>query len=164
MDRLRALFAGLGFDDVATFIASGNVIFSASSGDADTLEADIEEHLAGELGYEVPTFVRSPAELEAVATFTPPGSGQADDSGTSLYVMFLRTPVDDTLASTFAGLESETDRFHVSGREVYWHIQGKVSESPLFGGALEKATRGVETTMRNMTTVRKLVAKVGDAS
>jgi uncharacterized protein (DUF1697 family) len=51
------------------------------------------------------------------------------------------------------------DRFEFSGREVYWLIHGKLSESPLFGMGLAKMMGGASTTMRNMTTVRKLVAK-----
>ncbi len=45
------------------------------------------------------------------------------------------------------------------GGEAYWLIRGKLSESPLFGMDLTKVTGGAPTTMRNMTTVRRLVAK-----
>ena len=53
------------------------------------------------------------------------------------------------------------DHFSFSGREIYWHIQVKVTDSPLFGAGLQNATGDVPTTMRNMTTVRGLVAKLG---
>jgi len=160
MDRLRGLFEALGFDDVATFIASGNVIFSAESHDTEALQCEIEGHLARELGYEVATFIRSPAELEAVAAFQPPTPDARDGSTPSLYVIFLEAPAGEDLRSTFAGLRTEMDDFHFSGREVYWLIQGKVSESPLFGMRIEKATRAVPNTMRNMNTVRRLVQKL----
>jgi uncharacterized protein (DUF1697 family) len=167
MDRLRELFEELGFGDVTTFIASGNVIFSASPRDVAALERDIERHLAQSLGYEVPTFIRSPAELEATAAFEPSEAvatsepGQGGESASSLYVVFLPAPADDDLRSRFVALESDMDRFSFSGREIYWHIQGKLTDSPLFGAGLQKATGDVPTTMRNMTTVRKLVAKLG---
>ena len=67
MDRLRGLFEARGFEDVATFIASGNVIFSSDSVDAASLGRDIEEHLENELGYEVATFIRTPAEMTATS-------------------------------------------------------------------------------------------------
>ena len=160
MDRLRGLFEALGFDDVTTFIASGNVIFSAESPDAEALQGEIEGHLARELGYEVATFIRSPAELEAVAAFQPPVSEAGDGSASSLYVVFLAAPAGEDLRSTFAGLRTEMDDFYFSGREVYWLIQGKISESPLFGTGIEKATRGLPNTTRNMNTVQKLVRKL----
>jgi uncharacterized protein (DUF1697 family) len=59
MDRLRAIFAELGLKDVSTFIASGNVLFTTESGDADGLRERIESQLASQLGYEVPNSRRS---------------------------------------------------------------------------------------------------------
>ncbi len=160
MDRLRELFEALGFDDVATYIASGNVIFSAESHDTEALQGEIEGHLARELGYEVATFIRSPAELEAVAAFEPPHPDAGHGTAPSLYVIFLAEPAGENLRSTLAGLRTEMDDFHFAGREIYWLIQGKLSESPLFGTGIEKATRDLLTTTRNMNTVRKLVGKL----
>ncbi len=170
MDRLRECFEELGFENVTTFIASGNVIFSASARDVVALERKIERHLARSLGYDVATFIRSPAELKAtaafepsepVAPFEPSGPGQGAESASSLYVVFLAAPADDDLRSRFVASESEMDHFSFSGREIYWHIQGKLTDSPLFGAGLQKVTGDVPTTMRNMTTVRRLVAKLG---
>jgi uncharacterized protein (DUF1697 family) len=161
MDRLRECFEALGFENVTTFIASGNVIFSASARDVGALERKIERHLARSLGYDVATFIRSPAELEAIAAFETSGTGQGGGLGSSLYVVFLPAPADDDVRSRFVDLESEMDHFSFSGREIYWQIQGKLTDSPLFGAGLQKATGDVPTTARNMTTVRRLVAKLG---
>lgn len=161
MDRLRGLFKEMDFANVSTFIASGNVIFSSSSGDISSLTARIEQCLAERLGYYVATFIRSPAELEAIAAFEPADAGGNEPPASSLYVILLRAPADDDLRSSLSSLGSEMDEFRFSGREVYWLIQGKLSESPLFGSGLEKATRGVPTTTRNITTIRRLVAKLG---
>lgn len=163
MDRLRQLFEEAGLKNVSTFIASGNVVFSSRSTSADTLTGKIEQHLARTLGYDVPTFIRTLPELEAVTTFIPTEVSSAQPSASSTYVIFLRSPASDDLRETFSGLQSEMDAFHVSGREIYWRIQGKLTESPLFGSRLEKATRGVPKTTRNMTTLRRLVAKLADA-
>lgn len=160
MDRLRRLIEELDYEDVATFIASGNVIFSASSADVEELEDEIERHLARRLGYEVPTFIRSPAELEAIAAFDPPGTDESEPSDRSVYVIFLPAPADDDLRSKFDSLRSETDDFRFSGREIYWLIRGKLSESPAFGAPIQEATADVPTTRRKITTVRRLVAKL----
>ena len=133
MDRLRELFEELGLTNVSTFIASGNVIFSTDSGDAEALTGKIEGHLAQRLGYEVATFLRSPADLDAIAGQAEASDGERGSADSSVYVIFLRGPVGEALRSTLASLASETDAFRFSGTEVYWLIQGKVSESPLFG-------------------------------
>lgn len=160
MDRLRALFEELGLQDVSTFIASGNVIFSTDSADTDSLTERIERHLAQELGYEVPTFLRLPGELAEIAAFEPPAAERGAHPEPSLYVDFLSAPPSKQLRDTLTSLCSETDNFFFSKREVYWLIQGKLSESPLFAKEFEKATRGVPATMRNVTTLRRLVAKL----
>jgi len=159
MPRLREVFEELEFEDVSTFIASGNVVFSSGSGDVEELRKKIEAQLADRLGYEVPTFIRSPAELDAVVAHTQTQASK-DDSGTSTYVIFLQKPASVDLRSKFRDLKNEMDDFDVTGREVYWHIQGKLTDSPLFDRGFEKSTRGVPNTMRNMTTVRRLAAKL----
>ena len=59
MDHLRTLFAQMGFADVATFIASGNVIFDSPETDTVVLERTIEDGLQDMLGYRVDTFIRT---------------------------------------------------------------------------------------------------------
>ena len=63
MDRLRELFKTMGFSNVETFIASGNIIFESTSKDATRLEKMIEKKLKDALGFEVATFIRSDSEL-----------------------------------------------------------------------------------------------------
>ena len=156
MDRLKGLFADLGLNEVSTFIASGNVIFSTDSGAVDELRGLIESRLADELGYAVPTFIRSSTELAAIATLGNPDEGS---SASSHYVIFLDVPLPEAVRSRLSELASAIDRFHFAETEVHWHIQGKLSESPLFGPGLDRATEGVRTTMRNMNTLRRIVAK-----
>jgi uncharacterized protein (DUF1697 family) len=160
MAHLRRLFEELGFDEVASVIASGNVIFSADSCDVEAIRAKIERHLARELGYDVATFIRSAAELEAIAAFAHSSGAPERAPASAWYVVFLPAPADEGLRARFADLRSEIDDFVFSGREMYWLIQGKLTNSPLFGAGLDKVTRGVPTTTRNMTTVRRLVEKL----
>ena len=162
MDRLRELFEDLGLKDVSTFIASGNVIFSTRSTNVASLTRRIEKHLASSLGYDVPTFLRTVPELEAVTSFGTNLRSAADASPESIYVIFLREAPSREMREVLAGLESEMDEFRFSGREIYWLIQGKLSESPLFGQGLEKALRGERNTARNITTLRRLVAKIAE--
>ncbi len=159
MDRLKELFEELGLKGVSTFIASGNVVFSAGSGSVETLSEEIQRHLSQRLGYAVPTFLRSPAELAEIIAFQPPEVGEGGLSPSSDYVIFLRSPASPELRSLFDGLRSETDAFRFSGSEIHWRVQGKLSESPLFEKELEKALRGLLTTMRNMNTLRRISAK-----
>src|SRR5262252_1044996 len=71
MAKLRKEFEALGLQDVETFIASGNVIFTSRSTDLAALEKKIESRLRTSLGYEVATFVRTAEEVAALAEYKP---------------------------------------------------------------------------------------------
>ena len=152
MDRLRAEFGALGFGDVRTVIASGNVLFSASVDDADALERRIEQRLQQALGYPVVTFLRSPSQLAALVANEP----YADRPATaSLYVGFLKSAPPDERRERAVALRSEIDEVSVSDREVFWMCRTRSSDSTVSGARLEKAV-DAPATFRNVTTVRKL--------
>lgn len=164
MDRLRGLFSAMGFEEVSTFIASGNVHFTAAAADEGRTRRTIEKGLAEALGYDVETFLRTPVRLAEIAEHgAAAGSGGPewrDSEGTAHYVLFLHGPAPEDLRSALGELESDRDRFTFDGHEAHWWIRGKMSESPLFGGALDRVLKAFPNTMRSMNTVRRIVAKV----
>jgi uncharacterized protein (DUF1697 family) len=159
MDRLRALFEGLGLTGVSTFIASGNVVFDAAEEAADALERRIEAHLERSLGYPVATFVRSTAELAEVAEHRPFPDGHGGEQA-SLYVAFLRAPPPEERWAGVLELRNEVDDFHLRGREVYWLCRTRSSDSAFSGAVLEKRL-GMPATFRNVNTVRRLADRYG---
>ena len=161
MDKLRGVFEELGVSEVSTFIASGNVIFTSRARDTSALERKIESHLKKQLGYPVATFVRTPGNLQEIASAGSSIRTEEEAPSESLYVIFLQAPADATLRKRLAGLEGAMDSFRVAGREIFWHIRGKLTDSAFFGGGLEKAMAGAPTTTRNMTTVRRLSETCG---
>ena len=158
MDRLRALFEKLPISDVETFIASGNVVFTSSSRSPKALEARIERHLLEELGYAVPTFLRTPEELAAIVRRRPFRDVALSAKGAALYVGFTAAPPGPAVRRTFLGMKSPMDEFEIVGREVYWLCHERMLESLYSGAKLEK-TLGTPATFRNINTVEKLAAK-----
>src|SRR2546421_4698891 len=158
MDQLRRLFEALGFAKVETFIASGNVIFDSSSRSTRTLEKKIETHLRETLGYEVATFIRSPAELSAIAGYKPFPDAELKADGNVLYIGFLADEPNEEARRKVLSLTTAVDDFHIRGRELYWLCRTKISESEVSGSMLQKAL-GMVTTLRNSTTVKKIAAK-----
>lgn len=161
MDALRRLFTSMGFDDVATFITSGNVIFGSSVRNTASLESKIEAALERELGYPVATFVRSTSELAVLAQH-PLVSGAAVPPGASQFVIFLRNTLSKTEVRGVLAFRNDMNDFQVHGREVLWTVRGSLLESGIPTAALDKATKAPGT-MRNANTVRRLVAKYGNA-
>ena len=154
MDRLRELFAGMGLRDVETFIASGNVLFDSRGKNAAALERRIEQGLADALGYEVDTFVRTPAELAAVAAFDP-GFRGANDPAYDLWVGFLKAAPDEDAVRKVGALVAPTDEFRFEGRELYWGRRKRSTDQLRVIAKLDRIVGG-SMTMRNVTTVRTL--------
>jgi uncharacterized protein (DUF1697 family) len=154
MDRLKKLFEELGLKNVETFIASGNVIFETASKNAGTLEKKITAHLEKSLGFPALTFVRSDTELAAVLEHEA-----LEQFGThSVYIAFLpATPSNESHAKLMS-YRTKIDDFHVHGREAYWVCKTQMSDSPFFRVGVEKAL-GTKATVRNATTISKLVDK-----
>src|SRR5215831_10877586 len=71
MDRLRTLFGELGFEQVRSYIQTGNVFFGSKEQDRRALRTKIEEHLQTSLGYAVATCLRTREELEALVSLDP---------------------------------------------------------------------------------------------
>ena len=158
MDRLRKLFEGEGYTNVETFIASGNVIFDGT-GKTGSVERAIEAMLKEALGYEVSTFVRTGAELRALAAhdaFTPAAVTKA----TRFNVAFLARPLDAKGKKALMALKSRVEDFHVHGREIYWLSQVMQSESEISNAVFEKIL-GQRSTVRGISTVRKMAEKYG---
>jgi uncharacterized protein (DUF1697 family) len=88
-EQLQKAFAELGFEDVATFRHSGNVIFENPSSNPDEVKAKIEQKLKSTVGYDVSVFIRTLEQLKAIIDLDPFKS-QAT-AGTSFLVTLLPT-------------------------------------------------------------------------
>ena len=154
MDRLKKLFEELGLKKVETFIASGNVIFESASKNAAALEKKISAHVEKSLGFPAATFVRTDQQLATVLEHEA-----LEDLGVrSVYIAFLfEKPPKEAHAKLMAH-RSKIDEFHVNEREVYWLCRTHMSDSPFFRVGIEKAL-GMKATVRNATTVARLVEK-----
>ena len=157
MKRLQKLFEMLAFTDVETFIASGNVIFTAAAGPARALESRIEAHLERSLGYSVATFLRTPPQLRSIAehrAFAKPAPGS------TLYIGFLAAKPVAAAVRQMEALATDIDEFRVHDRELYWRCRKTMGVSKVSGAKLEKAL-GLPMTLRQLSTVEKLAAKYG---
>ncbi len=104
------------------------------------------------------TFLRTPAELSAVAAHEP---FAAEDVGEAqgVYVGFLKEPPSPEQHALVHGFRTPTDELAVSGREVWWLCRIRSSDSDFSGGKLEKAL-GLKATFRNLTTVKAIAARL----
>jgi uncharacterized protein (DUF1697 family) len=156
-DDLRSHFEAFGCEEVATFRASGNVIFAANGGSSAKLAARLEEGLAEALGYEVPVYLRSAKELLATAAYEPFAPRQVAGSEGKLQVAMLAKKPSASAARKALALSSDADRLAIEKRELYWLPDGRMSDSELDLKAL--ATILGPTTVRTKGTIDQIAAK-----
>lgn len=159
MTHFSVLLEALGFVNVATFIANGNVIFEPADTDTVKLQPQIERHLKDALGNHVPTFLRSPTELAAMAAYDPFSRATLSAGTYTLSIMLMVEVPPDDLHRQLAAFETSLDAFHVHGRESYWLCRAKTTESLVDWSLVEKTVHVPLVTVRNATTIRKLAAK-----
>ena len=114
MSVLRQTFESLGFFGVTTFLGSGNVVFETRAKDVRRLEKTIESGLKQALGYSVPVFIRTHAELEEIVA-----SEHLDKRlilNANVNVILLAHNLDQKNRAKL--MATETDKFRLHRREV----------------------------------------------
>lgn len=163
MTDLRDLCTGLGHTDVATYIQSGNVVFTT---DRPAATVAARQQIAGELsqviaerhGVKSAVMVRTVAELRAALSAVPYLDDEPESS--KLMIVFLS---DRPTADAAVSLDRERfapDRFEVIGREMFVHFPNGAGRSKFTADYFERRL-GVVGTTRNLNTVRKLVELAG---
>jgi uncharacterized protein (DUF1697 family) len=154
-EALRDAFERLDLEGVATFRASGNVVFEAEP--AKSLGARIEAGLAESLGIEVVVFLRTARQVRAVAAREPFSKKElAASAGKSQVALLPSRPAAAARREALA-MASEEDRLAVEGAELHWLPRGGISDSDLDLKALESLLG--PWTMRTMGTIEEIAAR-----
>ncbi len=158
MAELIKLIESLGFQNVATYIQSGNVIFSSKDAGpkcCDVIAAALEKHV----GRSVDVILKSAKELAAVAAQNP-FLGQPGVDPTKLHVTFLKEKPAKAALAKLAAVDAGADSFHANGSVLYVHAPGGYGRTKLSNAAIERAL-GIPGTTRNWKTVQALIQLSG---
>ncbi len=158
MDYLKKLFEQMSFEKVETFIASGNVVFETKSKTVDLIKKQIETELEKSLGYKVATFIRITDELKTISEYKAFKESDLSDGNNTLYIGFLDSTPSKENQNKVNAMQDAANEFHFHSKEMYWLCRKNFSDSGISGKTLEKAL-GMETTIRNSTTIRKIALK-----
>ena len=137
--ELRRHVEALGFVDVATFRASGNVILTAPDDDElDAVARRLESGLGKALAYDVPVFARSAEQVRAIAALEPFSAAElAASKGRPQVMLLTRAP---KAAARRAALElaPDGDRFVFDAAELHWLPSAGLSDTTLDLNTLAK--------------------------
>jgi uncharacterized protein (DUF1697 family) len=155
--ELRSLFEELGFEEVDAFRTSGNVVFGAGRQPVSELSARIEQGLGQALGYEVAVFLRTAAQVRAIADAEPFPPTLVDRSKGKLQVTLLRAKPPAHVREEVLALATDEDPLAFGDRELYWLPSGGTQESELDLKAIAELLD--PTTMRTKAMIEQLAAK-----
>jgi uncharacterized protein (DUF1697 family) len=153
MAQLRSALEDAGFEDVATYVQSGNVVLT-SRDSAAQVAGVVERVIEKEFGLKIPVVVRTGAELAKVVERNP--LAQVAKNPKRYQVTFLEKKPAPALVRKLEEVAAPGERVVAEGREIYaWHPEG-VARSKLWAALAGKGL-GVTATARNWTTVTKLL-------
>lgn len=153
MADLAELVRGLGYDEVTTVLASGNVVF-ATKDSAATAKRKLEAALSERFGYEAYVHVLTEAQLRTIVEGYPFGRGR---EGWHDYVVFV--PDAAARAAILAvDLDADLEKAEAGEGVVYWTIQkGRTLDTALSKAQSTPKARA-HVTNRNVNTLEKLLA------
>lgn len=153
METLREACAALGFENVRTYINSGNVIFETADGDEEEISARIEAAIEQEFALKIRVITRAIAEIKRLIENNPFDGAFENDK--DLHVFFLNETLPDEKRELLLSNNNENEQFAVRGREIFCHLRAGVSDSLMSRDYIGKKLK-VSATARNWRTVNKI--------
>ena len=153
MDDLKTLYENSGFEDVSTYIQSGNVIFTSNETSKSSIKSKLENTITQEYGFDVPIYICTHEEMKNIFKNSPFIESEEEENGTKVLVTFLSsTPTDIDKVMSYV---KEPEKLVVSNDIVYLYCPNGYGKSKLSNNFLESKLKVVATT-RNWKTVKKL--------
>jgi uncharacterized protein (DUF1697 family) len=162
MPALKACFEANGFEDVATYIQSGNVLFGSSETRASELANRIEDVLGQEFGYAATVVVRNRTQMRAIVGCAPKGFG-AEPAKYRYDVIFLKEPLGAKTAIKSVPTKPGVDEAHAGTGVLYFsRLTSKAMQSRL--NRIVSSPIYSSVTIRNWNTTTKLLGMMEEAS
>jgi uncharacterized protein (DUF1697 family) len=159
MERLRAMFEGMGFGSVKTYVQSGNVIFETNE-PAASLSPKIQKRILKDFGFEVTVLTKSAKEMADIVKRNPFVKDKAIDQ-TRLYVTFLSDDPPKNALELIQPLAAVEEQIRIAGRAVYLYCPNSYGNTKLSNNAIEKKFSCGATT-RNWNTTKTLLEMAED--
>lgn len=156
MTDLKALYESLGFEEVSTYIQSGNVIFKTDEKLSNQdIAKEIEKAILEKYNFEVPVIIRSAEEIRNVISANP-FLAETDINVEKLHVTFLADAPGKASLESIKNLDYSPDKFVIIGQEVFLHCPDNYGETKLSNKFFESKLK-VSATTRNWKTINKLL-------
>jgi len=158
MDALRKMFEVLGYENVRTLLASGNVIFESKTASEDKLRAEIETGIKKSFGHDVHVILRSEKEIQELVK-SDPFKGVKVTPKTRLYITLLSESPKSNLKTPHKSMDGEYIIREINNKYVV-NVLGPQVGTPDVMDFLGKEF-GNKITTRNWNTMIKIHKAMG---
>ncbi|MEI7725715.1 MAG: DUF1697 domain-containing protein [Bacteroidota bacterium] len=155
MNLLKEMFEHLGFENVKTYIQSGNVVFNCNSTETAILGNKIADEILNHFGFEVPVIVLGKDELKKVSAQNTFINERGEDIA-KLHVTFLSAEPVVSLMEGIDNMAYLPDEFYLSEKAVYLFCPNGYGNTKLSNNFFENKLK-VQATTRNWKTIIELV-------
>lgn len=156
MADLKRVLEQNGFQNVQTYIQSGNLVFKSDEIDLGKLQDAIGKTILSAFGFNVPVLVLTLEDLEKILKENP-FTDEPDKK--SLYYVLLKTKPDSDLVDEFNQVKFENEDFVITDYCVYLCCKAGYGKAKLSNNLIERKLK-VEATARNLRTMQKMVEMV----
>ena len=155
MDALVNLYEQLGYENITTYVQSGNVVFCTSQKNAKKIESKIYDKIKSSFEFDVPTLVYTTEEFQELVDGNPFLKDETKSSE-QLYYTFLSTPPETADLAKFEALLLDNEEFYYTNRVVYLYFPEGYSKTKLNNNKIESILN-VASTTRNANTTSALL-------
>ena len=160
MDALKRMYESLNFENVKTYIQSGNVVFSTCKTDLKKLESQISSRLEEEFGEEVPVIVLKAETLENIIKNNPFANNEQKDTS-NIYITFLADKPKEIDKDSIENKKQQGEEIEYSENAIYLYCPNGYGRTKLNNNFLENKLK-IKATTRNWKTTNELLKLAKD--
>jgi uncharacterized protein (DUF1697 family) len=155
METLRKTFEGLGYENVKSYVNSGNIVFDTRKTDDGRLAKTIHAAIQQEFGFDISVMVRSMDEIAEIVADNP-FDGQFDDHR-YFHIFFLDRELSNDEKGRLLEQASDNEMISVDGRTIYYLLRISILDSALGKGFIDRKLK-IPATGRNWRTITTVAA------
>ena len=155
MAELKTIYEKLGFENVITYIQSGNVIFDTGNKNASDISRAIENTISKKFGFDVPVLIRTRDELVKIIDKCPYKHIDYEKEGNKVIVSIAATTPDQANIKAIQQYVKPPEELNVINREIYLYCPKGYGKSKLSNNFLENKLL-ITASGRNIKTLLKL--------
>ena len=153
MADLRILLSHLGFQDVMTYIQSGNVVFKFNKVSTFKIEVQIKDAIKNHFGFEIPVIIKTISELKSIFNHCPFPQEQKEQS----YFNILYAEPKEQDIEEISGMSYPDEDFIITKKCIYLYCKNGYGRTKFNSNFFEKKLKTIATT-RNYKTILKLLS------